>query len=108
MAQNLSTQGSALVALSTTATLVAADTGPSFPRRVILTAALISAAAATTVTFQSHTTTGVSTKVLNIPVGTTVLPYNQDGWFTTAKGEALDVVVGAGGAATISFNWTYS
>jgi hypothetical protein len=112
MALNLSQPTSVSLALSTTTTIIPADSAPSFPRRVIITAAVIanqSAAAATTVKIQSHLSTGITMQLFNLPAGATiVLPYNQDGWFQSQKAEGVDAVVGAGAGVNIAFNYTYS
>jgi hypothetical protein len=69
-------------------TLVAAVTS----KRIVVYSLYLVADGAVGVKFQSHTTptdlTGLASVAAN---GGLVLPFNQDGWFRTASGEALDI-----------------
>lgn len=80
------------ISSATTTSVVAAVAG----RRIKLVSAFFTAAGTTpTVKLQSHTTTAINTGTLAPTAGQpVVLDYHPDGWFTTAPGEALDLVSG--------------
>jgi hypothetical protein len=84
-----------------TTSLVAAISGA----RIRVMALVIVATAASTVQLKGATsalTTGAMSLAAN---GVLVLPYNDDGWFVTQVGEALNIVVGGTGPVNGSFNY---
>lgn len=71
-------------------------------RRLRILALVVTAdTAATTITFESGTATGISGTLDVAPNDPLVLPEFQLGWFETAAGEAFTVNTGAGGGVTL-------
>jgi hypothetical protein len=92
------------VSAGTTALVPAPTTAFSPNARVRVVSAYLVATAAGTFNFQSHTTTSDATGPASIAAnGVIVLPYNEDGWFTTIPGEGLDIVTTAAFAGSINF-----
>lgn len=62
-------------------------------------------ATAGTVKLQSHTTTANATAAWNVPTSGLVMPFDQDGWFSSTAGEGVDVVFATGTnlAATLTY-----
>lgn len=90
-----------------TETVVASDTDEELVAAVVskklrvLALAVQCAGTATTITFESSTTT----RKHRIPAGANggqILPFNPVGWFETASGESLTVTLSAGSDADIS------
>lgn len=89
-----------------TTSLIAA---PTSPQRIRVVAAYIVVNSATTngPIQLKGSVSGLVTGPVTLLVGTPlVLPYNQDGWFLTQPGDALQIVIG-GATISVSGNINY-
>lgn len=76
-------------------------------KRIVVVSAFMTVGTAGTIQFQSGTTSTITTGATGLAVNTPlVLPYHPDGWFTTAIGESLKIILGGSGATLAgSFNY---
>lgn len=92
--------------VSTVIPAPAASPSDITPKRLRVMSAVLVASAALSLKLQSHTTTGIATGSIPLAVnGQLILPYNPDGWFNCAFGEALDLSISAAGTVSGSINY---